>query len=140
MIEAWTRMLAGRWREMGRFWVRLEEGSFQECASTLAVEGEGKRGIGVRRLDQVTEWEAVLFTEIGDTGRGEWVCRHESRAEPDKLAETGRQTTAWYMGATSGARGQWAFLFLLWEAQWPERGRGFETQPTLLGGASHVGG
>ena len=133
-------MLAGSWREMGRFWVWLEEGSFQECASTLAVEGEGKTGIRVRRLDQVTEWEAVLFTEIGDTGRRERVCRDESGSEPDKFAETGRETTSWYVGATSGARGQWAFLFLLWEAQWPKRGLGFEMELTLLGGASRVGG
>lgn len=60
----------------------------------------------------------------------------QNRINLQRLAD---KPPAWYMGATSGARGQRAFLFLLWEAQWPERGLGFETEPTLLGGASRVG-
>lgn len=50
MIAAWTRTLAGRWREMDRFWIYLKVESYQEWTNSLAVEGEGKRGIKMTPL------------------------------------------------------------------------------------------
>ena len=39
------------------------------------------------------------------------------------------------MGATSGAQDQWAFLFVLWEAQWAQGRLGSETEWVVVGWA-----